>query len=266
MKSERRGHPANWMHSELFALPDEESANQAWWLGLDSLMQEMLALDDERSVASVCFTISLSLNDRLLKYPAEQDKVIKTIEEKLIPLWEREIDKNDDWMSIPSSVFEFSKQVGGENAKQRLALAGNLFMNALPKYSELQDMYPDESINSGIEAVMRGKRDYYHEMLNLYRFCELIKDVRDILLLCSERGWNDVGEVWKPAKTYFENLLLNIDITLTNPRLVETLYENLMLEKPDEKLTKEIDKHYIAWKFARSFFGDEAMTKDKYIM
>lgn len=264
MDIERVGHPANWLHQELFSIPDEPTSEE-WWSGFNTVLQEVRSLSsDHRSVASVCFSMAIVLIDRTNTHPNDGEILNVVFQNQLIPLWEREMDKNDNWMHIAGDVWEFGSIVGNEKGRDKVRWGAKKIGESLPTHSQIQLQYPDEMIANGIEAVMVGKRNWYHHMADLYKFCDLGNDVNKILHLCEQNSWTQEAQAWNEVRDYFYNLLLNIDLTLVDPRLIENIYEYVQSESQnmDQTTFASITKRVSAWKFARSHvYGNTQNTE-----
>lgn len=266
MDVEWRGHPANWLHEELFSLPDETPIIDDWWNGFNEVLRDVRDLSDNRSVASVCFSMAVVLLARSDANPNDAATVDAILHDELIPLWEREIEKKDNWMHIADNVWEFSSIVGGDIGQKKVIWGADMLQKLLPRYDQIPSMYPDEMIANGIEAVMLGKSGWYGHMANLYKFCDIGNDVSKILLLCEQNSWHQEAQAWNYIRNYFYNLLLNIDLSLVDPRLVETMYDYLSKNEVDKSIFTEITKHVSAWKYARSHVNGKNQDQKNNLM
>lgn len=253
MNVTREGHPANWLHEELFSVPDQPTSEE-WWSTFNKVLQEVDSLaNDRRSMSSVCCSLAVVLLSRVESHQSDHDALTDIFHNQLIPLWEREIDKGDNWMHVPGHVCEFASIVGGNIGRDKLRWGLARYQESLPTYAQVQLEYPDEMLANGIEAVMVGRKNWYSHMANLYKFCDLGNDVNKILQLCRQNSWHSEEQGWRLTKDYFYNLLLNVDLPAVEPRLIENIYEYIQNERNNmhPEIFENVTRHYAAWKFAR---------------
>ena len=256
--SNEKGHPANKFHEQLYNL--DETNTGLWWVGFNKLLKNISTLRDKRSVASAMFSITVSLFERKELYGDEQQIIENTINSEIIPLWERELRKNDNWFHIPGNVWEFASLIGGDKGRDWLNQGASNFAKSLPKYHELSKLFPDNGINNRIQAVLRGKTGWHHRMANLYKFCDLPNDVEKILTLCNQNGWNGEMIHWTRFEDYFNNLLTSVDLSSLDHRLVEGVFEHIKQANIPRHLLKNIENKVQAWKFARNHINRDSNT------
>lgn len=250
-------HPANLFHQKLYSVDSETSDSITWESHIESLVEDIRDLSDLRSVASVMFSITYTLRERGRQHHSESLDINELIDSKIIPLWERELSKKDNWVQIADDIFEFASTVGGQKAKYWIGLGAQMLRSKLPGYPDIPSLFPDEGIENGIDAARKGRRGWYQAVARLYKFCDIGNDAAKILELCHAHDWPEEALAWQSIKTYFDELLINIDLHGVDPLLIEGMQKYVTKAGIPSQLRLSIRAHTNKWKRKQRIANDK---------
>jgi hypothetical protein len=251
MERERDEHPANVLNRQLFSL-DNRPKGQTWWKKFTALLDQVEQLTDPRSVASFMYIAALTLAERKEVAPKETELIDKVREQKVIPLWEKEVVKNDNWTGIARRVEEFISLVPDEPGKRMAAWGANTLTSVWPNEKKLAQLFPDDNVNSLLDAVTRGEKRWLFRMDEMYRFCDTGQIAENISKLCEMRGWTKESEAWMEIGNHFNKLLVKADLPALNPKLVEMIYEKVMTANLEPDTAQIIKKRVTMWRLVRN--------------
>lgn len=222
---------------------------------LDPLLHEVNRLSGgTRLLPKRCSMIAVLLIDRAESHPDEREYLNKVFQDRLIPLWRSGIKNSKNRMNIPNDVWLFATIVDTENGQNMVRWGAEKLSESLPKYAQIKSYFPNVMITNGNDGVLTGMSRNGHHMAD-YIFRDVCEGINKILALCKENIWTQEAKAWCSVRDYFYNLLLNIDLTSVDPRLIEYIYEYVLSERQNidpETFTKIIDK-VSTWEFARRY-------------
>lgn len=253
MNNSRESHPVILLHEKLASVSDKLTP-KVWMNKFNDVLQDVNKLaTDPRSVSIVCCSLAVVLLSRVDSHQRDRDTLTDIFHNQLIPLWEREINKSDNWMDVPGYVCDFASIVGGDIGRDVLRRGLERYKQSLPTYAQVQLDYSNKMTTNGIEAAKLGQTHWYSDMTKLNQFCDLGNYVNKILQICRQYSWTEEETAWTVTKDYFYNLLLNIDLTAVEPRLIENIYEYIQNERYNmhPEIFENVTRRYKAWKFAR---------------
>jgi hypothetical protein len=223
-------------------LPREE-----WWNSTTNVLDGIAKLQDyDTPTPSILYYLSYSFSIRKINFPKEASLLQETTEQVIIPLWERELEREDNYLSLTGSTLEFYSFVDNDRSRKHIKSAIQKLQESLPPYSQIASIFPDVNDPS------------YSTLTNLFRFCDLGKEFGLMISICEENHWTEETTGWQEIKKYFDRVLLEIDLVETHPALINHLEKYIFDSKTDSKLQEQIKERLRPWKFARDFiYQDE---------